>query len=63
MLLISLPLCAWVLWTIRESNYEVEGTIPVEGVAEEKIEVIAMPKDHEAGYTQDDAQKNEDAVV
>ncbi|KAI1628089.1 major facilitator superfamily domain-containing protein [Exophiala viscosa] len=57
MLLISLPLCAWVLMTIRETNYEVEGTARVEtmleekniahehkNTPEEKTEAIAMPE-------------------
>ncbi|KAK5181816.1 hypothetical protein LTR44_006016 [Exophiala sp. CCFEE 6388] len=36
LLLISLPLCAWVLMTIRETNYEIEGITRVETVLDEK---------------------------
>ncbi|KAL2293472.1 hypothetical protein FJTKL_05372 [Diaporthe vaccinii] len=49
MLLVSLPLCAWVLWGIRDSNYDVENVTHVEDVPEGAITGIALPPGHVAG--------------
>ena len=50
LLLISLPLCACVIWTIRETNYEIEVPTYVEDIPDEKIGGIAMPEGHHAGH-------------
>lgn len=49
MLLVSLPLCAWVLWGIRDTNYDVENVTHVEDVPEGAITGIALPPGHVAG--------------
>ncbi|ROW04157.1 hypothetical protein VSDG_00928 [Cytospora chrysosperma] len=49
LLLLSLPLCAWVLWGIRDSNYEVEKVTHVEDVSDGAIEGMALPPGHVAG--------------
>ena len=46
MLLVSLPLCTFVLYHTRETNYEVEGVIHVEDVGEDQIHGAALPKGH-----------------
>ncbi|ORY34262.1 major facilitator superfamily domain-containing protein [Naematelia encephala] len=48
MILVSLPLCAFVLYHVRETNYDVEKTIHVEEVAPEQVGGAAMPKGHHA---------------
>lgn len=50
LLLFSLPLCAWVIWTIRETNYEIEATTHVEDISDGKIGNIAIPGDHHAAH-------------
>jgi MFS family permease len=52
LLLISLPLCAWVLWYTRETNYDIEETVKVDDVSEEKIAGIALPEGHHAHHTE-----------
>lgn len=42
LLLVSLPLCACVIWTIRETNYEIDGTTRVEDIPVEKTAVVAV---------------------
>lgn len=49
LLLVSLPLCAYVLWGIRDSNYDVENVKHVEDVPEAAITGIALPPGHVAG--------------
>ncbi|KUI55303.1 hypothetical protein VP1G_02715 [Cytospora mali] len=49
LLLLSLPLCIWVLWGVRDSNYEVEKVTHVEDVADGAIEGLALPPGHVAG--------------
>lgn len=43
-MLVSLPLCAFVLYKARESNYDVEGVVRVEEVAPETLGKAALPK-------------------
>lgn len=45
----SLPLCAWVLWGVRDSNYDVEKMTHVEDVSNGAIEGLALPPGHTAG--------------
>lgn len=49
LLLVSLPLCIWVLWGVRDSNYEVEKVTRVEDVSDSAIEGMALPPGHVAG--------------
>lgn len=49
MLLASLPLCFWVLWGIRDTNYDVEHVTKVEDVAGGAIEGVALPSGHIVG--------------
>ena len=53
MLLVSLPLCFYVLYHTRESNYEVEKVIHVEDVGENQLHV-ALPKGHHLDMGQGD---------
>ena len=46
MLLVSLALCAFVLYHTRESNYEVEQVVRVEDVGSSEIHGAALPKGH-----------------
>ncbi|KGB79054.1 hypothetical protein I307_02859 [Cryptococcus deuterogattii 99/473] len=46
MLLISLPLCGYVLWSTNETNYEIEGVIKVEDVDSSAVGGAALPKGH-----------------
>ena len=46
MLLVSLPLCTYVLYHTRETNYDVEKVIHVEDLAENQIHSAAVPKGH-----------------
>lgn len=58
LLLVSLPLCAWVLWGIRDSNYDVENVTHVEDVPEGAITGVALPPGHVAGeHLPDDGTK------
>ncbi|ORY59625.1 DUF895 domain protein [Pseudomassariella vexata] len=43
LLLVSLPLCAWVLWGIRDTNYDIEGVTHVGAVPENKLGGVALP--------------------
>jgi hypothetical protein len=49
LLLVSLPLCALVLWYTKETNYEDEKITRVEDVSEGAMEVVAVPKGHHIG--------------
>lgn len=49
MLLVSLPLCIWVLWGVRDSNYEVEHVTKIEDVSDGAIVGLALPPGHVAG--------------
>lgn len=49
MLLVSLPLCIWVLWGIRDTNYDVEHITKVEDIPDGVISGVAMPSGHVAG--------------
>lgn len=49
MLLVSLPLCAWVLWGVRDSNYEVEHVTKIEDVSDGAIDGLALPPGHVVG--------------
>ncbi|RXK39236.1 hypothetical protein M231_03456 [Tremella mesenterica] len=49
MLLLSLPLCAWVLYRTRESNYEVEPVLRVEDI-NEKLQPTALPVDYQGEH-------------
>jgi hypothetical protein len=47
MLVISLPLCGYVLWSIRDTNYDVEGVIHAEEVDKAQMHGdVAMPSGH-----------------
>lgn len=46
LLLVSLPLCAYIFQHTRESNYEAEHAITVEEVGIDRIEGIALPSGH-----------------
>ena len=46
LLLVSLPLCAWVLWYTRETNYDIEAVVKVEDLADSKLEGMALPEGH-----------------
>lgn len=49
LLLVSLPLCAWVLSTVRDTNYDVENPTHVEDVTEGTIIGMSLPAGHVAG--------------
>lgn len=49
MLLVSLPLCIWVLWGVRDTNYDVEHVTKVEDVPDGIITGVALPPGHVAG--------------
>ncbi|CAN8104143.1 unnamed protein product [Discula destructiva] len=49
MLLVSLPLCMWVLWGIRDTNYDVEHVTKIEDVPDGVIAGVALPPGHVAG--------------
>lgn len=47
MLVISLPLCGYVLWGIRDTNYDIEGVIHAEEVDKAQMHgSVAMPTGH-----------------
>jgi hypothetical protein len=46
MLVISLPLCGYVLWSVRDTNYDVEGVVHAEDVDKEQIHGAAVPTGH-----------------
>lgn len=47
--LVSLPLCALVLYHVRETNYEVEAVTHVEDVDAKDVGGVAAPRDHQVG--------------
>lgn len=49
MLLVSLPLCIWVLWGVRDTNYDVEHVTKIEDVPDGIITGVALPPGHVAG--------------
>ncbi|KAF3765382.1 MFS general substrate transporter [Cryphonectria parasitica EP155] len=49
MLLVSLPLCFWVLWGVRDTNYDVEHITKVEDLSDGAIEGVALPPGHVVG--------------
>jgi hypothetical protein len=46
LLLVSIPLCTFVLYHIRDTNYDVEKVVHVEDVQDSQIEGAAVPKGH-----------------
>jgi len=46
MLVISLPLCGYVLWGVRDTNYDVEGVIHAEDVEKSQMHGAAVPTGH-----------------
>ena len=46
MLVISLPLCGYVLWSVRDTNYDVEGVIHAEDVDKAQMHGAAVPTGH-----------------
>lgn len=47
MLVISLPLCGYVLWGIRDTNYDVETVIHAEDVDKSQLHgEMALPSGH-----------------
>jgi len=48
-LLISLPLCEYILYHMRESNYEAEHVVNVEDVSMDVVEGVAIPSGHHVG--------------
>jgi hypothetical protein len=46
MLVISLPLCGYVLWGIRDTNYDIEGVIHAEEVDKSQMHGAAVPSGH-----------------
>lgn len=63
MLLVSLPLCFWVLWGVRDTNYDVEHVTKVEDVSDGVIEGLALPPGHHAGGQHADLVKNPEPEV
>lgn len=49
MLLLSLPLCFWVLWGVRDTNYDIEHVTKIEDVSDSAIEGLALPPGHIVG--------------
>lgn len=46
MLVISLPLCGYVLWNVRDTNYDVEAVIHAEDIDSSKVHGAAVPTGH-----------------
>lgn len=46
MLVISLPLCGYVLWSVRDTNYDVEVVIHAEDVDKAQMHGAAVPTGH-----------------
>jgi hypothetical protein len=46
MLVVSLPLCGYVLWSVRDTNYDVEGVIHAEDVDKSQMHGAAVPSGH-----------------
>jgi hypothetical protein len=46
MLVISLPLCGYVLWSVRDTNYDVEGVVHAEDVDKAQMHGAAVPSGH-----------------
>lgn len=49
MLLVSLPLCIWVLWGVRDTNYDVEHITKIEDIPDGVIAGVALPPGHVVG--------------
>lgn len=56
--LVSLVLCAYVLYHTRDTNVDVEQTVFVEDLTPEKLEGIRVPEGHEAGAHTTTAEAN-----
>lgn len=53
MLVVSLPLCAYVLWGVRDTNYDVETVVHAEDVDKAQLHgEMALPSGH---HLQDDS--------
>lgn len=46
MLVVSLPLCGYVLWSVRDTNYDVENVIHAEDIDSSKMHGAAVPTGH-----------------
>lgn len=46
LLLFSLALAGWVMWSVKDSNYEEEPTAHVEDLAVDNLKDVRMPKNH-----------------
>lgn len=57
MLLVSLPLCFWVLMGVRDTNYDVEHITKVEDLSDGAVEGVALPAGHAAGEHVHDGDK------
>lgn len=47
-MIVSLPLCALVLYHIKDTNYDDEPVMHVEELDAEKVEGVSLPKGHHA---------------
>jgi hypothetical protein len=54
MIVVSLPLCALVLYHTRDTNLDVEHVIHIEDLTAEKVEGISVPKGHHAENAEHD---------
>jgi hypothetical protein len=61
MLLFSLPLCFYVLYKIRETNYDIEKPVHVEDINDVQIHNAALPKGHHAGVQHISGEKEADS--
>lgn len=59
----SLPLCAWVLWGVLESNYDVEKVVHIEDVTDGAIDGMALPPGHVVGEHLNDSSLKKTPVV
>lgn len=46
LLLVSLPLCFWVLWHCKDTNYDSEKPVHVEDLKASQMDGVAMPSGH-----------------
>ena len=46
LLLLSLPLCFWVLWFTKDTNYDSEATLHVEDLKADEMDGVAIPTGH-----------------
>jgi hypothetical protein len=51
MLLLSLPLCFYVLYKLTDTSYDVEKAIHVEDLQEDQVHGAALPKGHHTEAT------------